>query len=323
MSLYTKTLVRNHLFNSDKKNDDKQKKTIYQLITENENLITFIDKNDDNNNNTESVSISFFGKLYNSTGRLFCPSVDYLRKDIHEFIGNVLLECHYLSGSMVIQRNILQTQHFILDFDLKKTPLLKPQNKMNLQDFNFYKQKRNKTFTLEQNFIYDNDDKRIKKLNINYIIYEILLLLRNLGIEDDIYIMGKRGGCFENGFHIEIPSFLMNYHDLVLFYEIIHSFVKNEDFLDATRNYSAFGSTKSDGDSVYLPYCCFSRENKLICEEIMFENLKEAFDFFNIFKPLAKEQENIHYFDIIFKREISSSKEKVTAMIKENEDLLK
>ena len=324
--LYNKTLVKNHFFNTDVIDKNNKQKTIYQLISENENLITFTEKNDNNNNNnnTESVSISFFGRAYNSTGRLFCPNVDYLRKDIHEFIGNVLSKRQYLNGSMVIRRNILKIQHVILDFDLKKTPILKPRNKINIQEFRTYNEKRNTSF--EQKFIYFNDNNQIKKLNINFIIYEILILLRNLGIEDDIYIMGKRGGCFEKGFHIEVPSFLMNYHDLVIFYEIIHSFIKNDDFFDATLNYSAFGSTKLDGDSVYLPYCCFNRDNDLVYEKIMFENLKSAFDFFNIFKPLAKEENNVHYFDVIFKKVLTSSskeKENVITMMEENETRLK
>ena len=342
-----KTLIEEYHINN---HNSTKTRPIYQLIKEDEDIITY-----DNNNSCDSISLSFFGRAKYSTGRLFCPNIDYLRNDIHNFTRQALSRQGHLSGSMVIQRNCLKIQHLCLDFDLKTTIpsssfffIPSPSGKLCLEDFCLYKKKKEKNFfTPEYNFIYnekskkkkqrgtndddddddDDDDEEKETLNINFIIYEIILLLRYLGIRDDnIFILGKAGGCFEKGFHIEVPSFLMNYQDIALFYEIMHSFIKNDDFFDATLNYSAFGSTKSnEGAEVYLPYCCFSKENdNIICEKPMFEDLKEAFDYFNIFKPLRKEEKNIHYFDIIFfKKDIFSNTEKILKLIKENEQGLK
>lgn len=331
--LYSQTLINSHAFNKDvaaaAADSTKKKiksKPIYKLLSDNQNLISFNDNNNNNNNigSDELISTSFFGQSAFSTGKLFFPNVEYLRNDVHAFTSRVFSKSFHLNGSMVIQRSRLKYQHFCLDFDLKKKPLSRPPRRMSLGDFASYCAKRNgdENASLERNFVYggDNDAASRDLLNVNYIVYEIFSLLRHLGVKDDIYVLGKRGGCFEKGFHVEIPSFIMNYHDLAIFYEIVHGVIKNPEFFDATLNYSAFGSTKSDEDGVYLPYVCLTKENEMVCEKAMFPDSKSAFDHFNIFKPVQRGEKTLRYLDVVFQNATSPDKEAVAEMLKNLEE---
>ena len=153
-NLYNKTLIKdkNNLFN----NNDIKHKPIYQLIKDDENIITYND-----NNSGDSVCISFFGNVSNSTGKLFCPDVEYLRKDIHNFVAQTLMKRGHLNGSMVIQRNYLRIQHFCLDFDLKNSSIPSSRVKLNSEDFKSYlKMRRSNANTLEYKFIYTKNEKK-------------------------------------------------------------------------------------------------------------------------------------------------------------------
>ena len=274
------------------------------LLYENNSLLT-----------AHSIPINFFGKLPNSTGSLVCPSLEYMRRDVHTFVQKIFSDVGCLWGSMVIQRKFLDYQHFCLDFDLKKIAPPPPKDVVKVEDYDQFIKTRRKT---DEYLFCKGTSTSHKDLNINYIIYEIVYRLRCLGIQYDIYVLGKSGGSFERGFHIEVPELVMKYHDLIIMYEILHREIKNEIFFDPSQNYSAFGSTKSNVENVYLPYCCFSLDRGIICNQPLFPDRNIAFDFFNIFKPCPADQK-CHSISIFLKGSAPCYKPIVTMELEENE----
>ena len=322
--MYKKTLIANYRSRFE---DGPKNNTLYESIMmdkhlKNDNIIIAGNsKDEDNDNNDERIRLNFFGNTTKMCGSVYCSNIEALRKKMHAYLKINHFISNGLYGSLVIQRKKLDIQHFCLDFDLNKKKdeyEFQVHSVLNVEEYTQYKKCRERT--IEYSFFYNRQSFFTVQppimINVNYLIYEIIIILTDLLQLGDfkIFILGK-GGNLTRGFHIEIPYLQMRYHDLACIYEYLHSIIKVGDiFFDATMNWSAFGSRKygmkidnnnfidDEINTTYLPYACFTNEN-IVVESPFFENLGQVFDTFNIFKPI--EQNTEIYSLNLFLKEIS------------------
>ena len=265
------------------------------------------------------VKIFGFGNLPGMRRVASCSSVEHLRSDVHEYLKERFNSGH-LCGSLAIKRSVLNYQHFVLDFDLKKNHTVAAE-KVTREEFKRYVSVRNNT--AERQFMTSVDRESQMNFNANYFVYEIVYFLTEVLKLDwlPIYIFGK-GGTFQNGFHLEIPHLIMSYHDVSVLSNACHNFIPNAQILDAPANYSCLGSHKyrtnesfqsvSEFHCAYLPYVVYDKG--VFSDTPTINNFSEAFDTFNIFKPLAS-RDKIYAFQIFTRNALGESNVNVRRII--------
>ena len=246
----------------------------------------------------------FHDDLPYSKGR-FQFKAKYL-ENFHNIIRDNFLAHEPLHGSIVFNRTSLTHQHFVLDFDMKHFNCVEEANVISDQAYADYLAKVRGTCI--ESLLMGRTDNNNNTCNENvsilasYFVYEIIHFITNVLKLDflPIYVMGK-GGTLTKGFHIEIPDLIMPYHDIAVLSQACHDAIPNTCVLDPTINYSCFGSQKNiienEINGAYLPYAKFDR-GQFVFNPNEFKDIQNAFDVFNIGKPINSSQTQIYGFPL-------------------------